>query len=145
MPKLNSAGRHFMRDISSLSTAACSRDKPPPPYSRGQVGTVQPRAAMRSSHSLLSGFLYTALRPPQIRSSSGMGVRIDGGQLSSSQARTSVRKVSSVLIQAALASRARCASMSETKSSRPSVPTTSKPSLSTSNMRWSGDRPPRTL
>jgi hypothetical protein len=42
--------------ISCISTFASASESPPPPYSFGQFGTVQPRSAMRSSQSLASGF-----------------------------------------------------------------------------------------
>ena len=56
----------LMRRISSSSTKLSAASRPPPPYSFGQVGAVQPRSAMRSSHSLVSGLAYTALRPPAV-------------------------------------------------------------------------------
>jgi hypothetical protein len=49
---------------------------------------------MASSQAFESGFLKLALRPPQTVSLSGMGVRIEAGQLASSHARVSCRKVS---------------------------------------------------
>src|SRR6202000_5999 len=76
---------------------------PPPPYSLGQVGAVQPLSAMRSSQSFCSGFLNVALRPPQIELSSSSVTatavpRIEGGQFASSQARVSSRNVSRSLM-----------------------------------------------
>ena len=94
MPKPNSGCRAPSCCISSFRIWASAGDSPPPPYSRGQVGTVQPRSTMSASQRWLSGFLNTALRPPQTRSSSGMGVRNDAGQWVSSQCRVSRRKVS---------------------------------------------------
>jgi len=103
MPKDISAGRAWSRPSSWLSTRASALESAPPPYSFGQVGAVQPLAAMRSSHSFCSGFLNFALRPPQIELSSSSVIapwapRIDGGQFASSQARVSLRNVSRSLI-----------------------------------------------
>ena len=93
MPKLASGERHSSARISCARTLASSTDKPPPPYSRGQVGTVQPRSPMRSSQMRCASLVNTALRPPQQMSSSlAIGVRISAGQLASSQARVSARK-----------------------------------------------------
>ena len=58
------------------------------------MGAVQPLDAMASSQILLSGVGKWALRPPQTASDSGMGVRMEGGQLASSQLRVCVRNVS---------------------------------------------------
>ena len=41
--------------ISSFSTLASALDSPPPPYSVGHSGAVQPRAAMTSSQTFMSG------------------------------------------------------------------------------------------
>jgi hypothetical protein len=51
MPKLCNGARHFSAAISSRRIAASARASPPPPYSRGQVGTDQPRSPMRRIHS----------------------------------------------------------------------------------------------
>src|SRR5438105_2557876 len=61
---------------------------------------------MRSSHSRESGWRKTARRPPHTSSSSVAGLRIEGGQLSSSQRRVSRRKASSVIASLRGASRA---------------------------------------
>ena len=55
-PKPTSGGRRRSAAISCPSTRASSLLSPPPPYSFGQVGAVQPRAAMTSSHCFTSGF-----------------------------------------------------------------------------------------
>jgi len=39
-------GNALIRDISCESTARCSGSRPPPVYSFGQAGAVQPRAAI---------------------------------------------------------------------------------------------------
>ena len=80
-----------MRCISSLRIAPSSRAKLAPPYSSGHVGTVRPRATQRSSQSFCASDRNIKRRPPQQISSSPGGSRISGGQLASSQARSSVR------------------------------------------------------
>jgi hypothetical protein len=95
MPMPNNAGRALMRRSSSCNTALLCWSSPAPPYCVGHVGTVQPFSAMRSSRTLVSGFLYCARRPPPGISSCGIGVRMLAGQFASSQPRTSWRKVSS--------------------------------------------------
>ena len=47
--------RALIRAISSLRIFTSSLLSPPPPYSFGQCGTVQPRCAMRSHQSFWSG------------------------------------------------------------------------------------------
>ena len=84
-----------MRASSSCRILFSSLDSPPPPYSAGHVGAVQPREAILSIQTLVSGLGYDAFRPPHGISRSGMGVRMEAGQFSSSQARVSARKVSS--------------------------------------------------
>ena len=82
-----------MARISSRRILVSAGERPPPPYSLGQSGTVQPRSAMTSSHCFCAGEEKVALRPPQQASSSDRtGLRISGGQLASSQARVSARK-----------------------------------------------------
>src|SRR4030081_1223620 len=99
MPKLSSGERALIARSSSRSTFASSRDRPPPPYSFGHVGAVQPRSAMRSSQRFWSSDLKFQLRPPQQRSSSSSrGRRIKGGQLLASHARVSLRNVSRSVI-----------------------------------------------
>ncbi len=53
-PKPTSGGRRRSFAISSASTLASAFESPLPPYSRGQVGAVQPRSAMTSSQRLTS-------------------------------------------------------------------------------------------
>ena len=48
-PKPMSGGRSFSFAISSARTFASSFESPPPPYSRGHVGAVQPRSAISAS------------------------------------------------------------------------------------------------
>ena len=55
--------------ISCCNTLASSLESPPPPYWDGHSGAVQPRSAMTSSQTFISGFEYLALRPPQFPSS----------------------------------------------------------------------------
>ena len=101
MPKLVSGARQLER-AHLLRAAPWPRSaiRPPPPYSRGQVGTVQPRSPMRCSHRRCASDWNLALRPPQQMSSSlAIGWRISAGQLASSQARVSARK-SSVQVSA---------------------------------------------
>src|SRR6185437_7354310 len=72
---------------------------PPPPYSFGQCGTVQPLSRMRSNQTRWASEENLALRPPQkVSLSDAMGLRISGGQLASSQLRVSLRNFSSVFI-----------------------------------------------
>jgi len=99
MPKLSSGERALMARISSRSTLASAPDKPPPPYCIGHSGAVQPRAAMRSNHRRWASLAKVKVRPPQQTSSSvSGGRRMSGGQLASSQARVSVRNVSSASV-----------------------------------------------
>src|SRR5271163_2071038 len=99
MPKLSSGERHPSAAISWRRIFASSRESPPPPYSRGHSGTVQPLAAMRSIHCFCASDLKVTRRPPQqVSSSPTGGLRISGGQLASSHARVSVLKVSRSLI-----------------------------------------------
>ena len=79
------------RRNSSPRMSAWRRSRPPPPYSRGHMGAVQPWPAMRSSQSLTSGFGYSARRPPPLSSPGPGGRRIEAGQLSANQPRTSSR------------------------------------------------------
>ena len=88
-----SGARARMRRISSARICASSLVRPPPPYSVGHISAVHPRSAMRSIHSRVSGLRYFTLRPPTGYSPSTMGVRMLGGQLSSSQARVSSLKL----------------------------------------------------
>ena len=95
-PKPISGGGAFKRRISSASTLACSGERPPPPYARGQVGAVKPRSAQRSSQSFWSELpLQSHRRPPQTPSSSLPPLpRKPVGQFASSQVRVSERKPS---------------------------------------------------
>src|SRR6056300_1037469 len=68
-----SGGRHFNRAISCCNTLASSIDRPPPPYSFGQVGAVQPRSAIASNQLWASADGNTRLRPPHICSLFRMG------------------------------------------------------------------------
>ena len=62
----SAAGAPDAAESPARSTRASAFDRPPPPYSLGQVGAVQPLSAMRSSQSFCSGFLNLARLPPQI-------------------------------------------------------------------------------
>src|SRR5580692_5269320 len=104
MPNDISGGRALSRPISCCSARASELDRPPPPYSLGQVGAVQPLSAIRSNQSFASGFFHLARRPPQIELSSSSvtaaaAPRIEAGQLASSQLRASFRKASRSLIK----------------------------------------------
>ncbi|MNN20486.1 hypothetical protein D3C81_1337670 [compost metagenome] len=98
MPRLICAGRHLRRRSSLSSTASSAGDSPPPPYSVGQSGQNQPLSRMRSNHRRWSSLLNSTWLPPHTSSPSGVGVRCEGGQLASSQARVSWRKSSIALI-----------------------------------------------
>ena len=91
--------------ISSSRIRASSAVSPPPPYFFGHVGAVHPFAAIRSSQIFCSGRIYSARLPPATCSSSGMRVRMAGGQFSSSQARLCARKVVGVVIRCSLGRR----------------------------------------
>ena len=65
MPKLVSGSRAPIAAISSLRILVSAALNPPPPYSVGQSGTVQPRDAMTSSHCFCAGDWNWKLRPPQ--------------------------------------------------------------------------------
>ncbi len=105
MPKLDSAGRALMRPSSCCSTRFSSIDSPPPPYCFGHIGHVQPFSAIRVSQTRDSGLTNFSRRPPHTVSSSLPGVRIDGGQFASSQARVSLRNVSRSVTVVTLISR----------------------------------------
>src|SRR3990172_5506500 len=95
-PKPMSGTGARSRAISWESSFACAGERPAPPYSRGQLGAVQPRPAMRSSQSFTPGSGYTAFRPPQLPSSSEVcDPTSEGGQFARSQSRAASRKVSS--------------------------------------------------
>ena len=102
MPKENRGGRALIRAISCSSTRACAAVRPPPPYSLGHMGAVQPFSAMRSSQILLSGLAHLNLAPPQGVSSAVRGVRMEAGQLASSHSRVSVRNTSSSVPKSAM-------------------------------------------
>ena len=92
-PRLFSGGRQPRRAAPRRGSPPRRGERPPPPYSVGQVGAVSPRAAMRSSHTFASRSAKTARRPPQTSfASPAIGRRIEGGQLSSIQPRISRRK-----------------------------------------------------
>jgi hypothetical protein len=96
MPNEVSGKRQPSLLISSRRIRASSLGSPPPPYSFGHSGTVQPRSAILSSHTRCASFLNFQCRPPQHTSpSSATGWRISGGQFASSHARVSRRKLSS--------------------------------------------------
>ncbi len=93
-PNENKAGRALIRRSSCCRMRACALLRPPPPYSAGHSGAVQPFSPMRSSQTFESGFLNASRVPPQTISSSFIGVRMLGGQFSSSQFCTLVRNSS---------------------------------------------------
>src|SRR5690349_18356071 len=85
--------------ISWRTTLDSSPSSPPPPYSLGQCGTVQPLSRMRSNQTRCGSEENLALRPPQkVSLSDAMGLRISGGQLASSQVHVSLRNFSRVSI-----------------------------------------------
>src|SRR5882724_404255 len=95
MPKETSGGRAPIAAISWRTILACSPSSPPPPYSFGQCGTVQPLSRIRSNQMRCGSDEKVVLRPPQkVSSSEVIGRRICGGQLASSQVRVSRRKSS---------------------------------------------------
>ena len=63
MPKLVSGGRAPIAAISSLRTLVSAALSPPPPYSLGQSGTVQPRAAIDVEPLLLRRRLEFEVAP----------------------------------------------------------------------------------
>src|SRR6478752_1019138 len=104
MPKLDSGGRAPIRPISVRSTLCSAALKPPPPYSFGQSGTVQPLSRMRSNQMRCGSDENFVLRPPQNTSASDVaGLRISGGQLASNQARVSLRNISRSAVSVSLA------------------------------------------
>src|ERR1700749_4427745 len=95
MPNEVSGPRAPIAAISWRTILASSPSRPPPPYSFGQCGTVQPLSRMRSNQTRCASEENLALRPPQkVSLSDAMGLRISGGQLVSSQARVSLRNFS---------------------------------------------------
>jgi hypothetical protein len=66
VPMPISGERALIFDISSKRIFACAGVRPPPPYSVGQVGTVQPRCAIRSSQRATSGSRVTLVEPVAI-------------------------------------------------------------------------------
>src|ERR1700759_5127885 len=95
MPKEGSGARAPIAAISCRTILASSPSRPPPPYSCGQCGTVQPLSRMRSNQTRCGSDENFALRPPQkVSVSAVIGLRISGGQLASSQARVFLRNVS---------------------------------------------------
>src|SRR5450432_194418 len=95
MPKDVSGWRAPSAAISWRTIFVCSGSRPPPPYSLGQCGTVQPLSRVRSNQTRCGSDENLVLRPPQnVSSSEVIGRRISGGQLASSQARVSRRNFS---------------------------------------------------
>ncbi len=95
MPNEVSGCRAPIAAISCRTILASSPSRPPPPYSFGQCGTVQPLSRMRSNQTRCGSEENFALRPPQkVSVSAVIGLRISGGQFASSQARVSLRNVS---------------------------------------------------
>jgi len=90
----------LIRCISLSRTISSLRDNPAPPYSFGQVGTVQPLETIRSSQIFCASDSKTKLRPPQQASSKDfISLRISAGQFSSNQALASMRNASKSLIR----------------------------------------------
>src|SRR5881394_692345 len=95
MPNDTNGARAPMDAISWRTILACSGSRPPPPYSFGQCGTVQPLSRIRSNQTRCGSDENLVLRPPQnVSSSEVIGRRISGGQLASSQLRVSRRNFS---------------------------------------------------
>ena len=95
MPNEVSGWRAPIAAISWRTILVCSASRPPPPYSLGQCGTVQPLSRIRSNQTRCGSEENLVLRPPQnVSSSEVIGRRISGGQLASSQARVSRRNFS---------------------------------------------------
>ena len=89
IPKLFRARRALILNNSWCKTLVSSLFRPPPPYSFGSCGAVQPFSPILSSHSLDSGLTYSAFLPPHTSSSGTRGVLILGGQFSSNHSLTS--------------------------------------------------------
>ena len=85
-------GAELEARISSCSALPSADESPPPPYSFGHVGAVQPRSPMTFSHFATSGGNWTFLPPGQTSSSERGRVNIDFGALASSHSRASARK-----------------------------------------------------
>ena len=101
MPKLNKGCLAPMKNISSFKILTSSLVNPPPPYSFGTVGIVQPFSPILSSQILDSGFLYFAFLPPQTSSTGVLGSApflIDGGQFLSNQSLVSSLNLSKLFI-----------------------------------------------
>src|SRR5258708_9080030 len=93
--KEDRCGCAVIADINLRTILSCSPSRPPPPYSFGQCGTVQPLSRIRSNQMRCGRDENLVLRPPQkVSASDVIGRRISGGQLASSQARVSRRKFS---------------------------------------------------
>jgi len=99
MPKLDNGTRAPAFASSFLKILVSAGERPAPPYSLGQSGTVRPFSAQRSIQTFWASLWNTNLRPPQqVSSSLLIGVFISGGQFASIHARISVRNASSSLI-----------------------------------------------
>src|ERR1700712_4620874 len=95
MPNETSGCRAPIAAISWRTILWCSPSRPPPPYSFGQFGQVQPLSRIRSNQTFCASEENLALRPPQkVSLSEVIGLRISGGQLASRQVRGSRRKFS---------------------------------------------------
>src|ERR1700704_668602 len=95
MPNDTSGWRAPTAAISRRASFPCGAWGPPPPYSFGQCGTVQPLSRIRSNQTRCGSEENLVLRPPQkVSSSDVIGRRISGGQLASSQAQVSRRNFS---------------------------------------------------
>ena len=83
IPKLRRGARAPIENNSSFKIFTSSLLRPPPPYSFGTVGIVQPFSPILSNQIFDSGFLYFAFLPPHT-SSTGMfesaPLRIEEGQ-----------------------------------------------------------------
>src|SRR3954463_13596488 len=95
IPNEVSGCRAPIADISWRTILFSSASRPPPPYSLGQCGTVQPLSRIRSNQTRCGSDENLVLRPPQnVSSSDVIGRRISGGQFASSHARVSLRNFS---------------------------------------------------
>ena len=94
IPKLICAGLHPKNFSRLLRTLVSSKDKPPPPNSTGHSGVHQPFETIASNHNLESALGNLISEEAHTCSETGIGVLIDGGQLFSIQASTSIAKLS---------------------------------------------------
>src|SRR5690625_3267833 len=100
-PKPTTGGGSLNSTSRSSRTSAYSSERPPPPYSLGQVGAVHPRSNMTSRQRRTSGLVSLFFFPPQKPSNRPLRVpKRDLGALAKSHSRVSARKVASEFMRA---------------------------------------------